>query len=117
MSVKHDLRVLDGIGDFAEGGIFDPNFWCPALRRQSDLPAERLRTHGDFQRTAAIAQDLKNVLRSDVGWARLSPVQREALDAILTKIARILAGDAHFADHWEDVKGYAELALSEPGDI
>jgi hypothetical protein len=68
-------------------------------------------THGDFADTAAIAQALKSVL--DVAAARLGAVQREALDQIATKLARICAGDPTCADHWRDLASYAWLAGRE----
>jgi hypothetical protein len=32
---------------------------------------------------------------------------------IAMKIARILSGNANFADHWEDIEGYARLVSNE----
>lgn len=77
------------------------------------LLAERQQTHGDFRSTAWVAQTLRDVFRHELGWERLSIVQREVLDAIAGKLARILSGDANFPDHWVDIQGYAELALIE----
>jgi len=42
-------------------------------------------------------------------------VQREALDQIAAKIARILCGDANYADHWHDIASYAQLGVP-PGN-
>lgn len=39
----------------------------------------------------------------------LDPDQREALEMIAHKIARILNGDPNYADSWHDVAGYATL--------
>jgi hypothetical protein len=36
--------------------------------------------------------------------------QREALDYIAGKLARILSGQPGYADHWDDIAGYAKLA-------
>jgi Domain of unknown function (DUF6378) len=69
----------------------------------------RSKTHGPFASTAAIAQSLKAILREGPNWHRLRPVQREALEMIATKVARILSGDASFADHLADIAGYAKL--------
>ena len=33
----------------------------------------------------------------------------EALEMIAHKIARILSGDADYADNWVDIAGYAQL--------
>ena len=39
----------------------------------------------------------------------LEPDQREALEMLALKIARILNGDPNYADSWHDVAGYATL--------
>jgi hypothetical protein len=75
-----------------------------------DLLAARQATHGDFAETATLAQAIKGVIGRRA--ASLPPMQREALDQIATKLARILAGDANHADHWDDVAGYARLAAA-----
>ena len=83
-----------------------------------DILRERRRTHGDFRRTASVAQGIKRALRGEgteceTNWASLSPVYREALDMIANKMARIACGDPSEPDHLRDVIGYAQLALEE----
>lgn len=73
--------------------------------------ADRQKTHGDFGEVAEIAQRIKAIIRPEYESNRLTLDQREALDMIATKIARILAGDANEPDHWVDIVGYATLAL------
>ncbi len=71
------------------------------------LLAEREKTHGRFSNTARYAQGIKTVLAElnpSVG-----PAQREALDMIATKIARIISGAHMTKDHWDDIAGYAKL--------
>jgi uncharacterized protein DUF6378 len=67
------------------------------------------KTHGPFDEHAAMAQDIKDRMRSHAGWARLSQPHREALDMIAHKVARAVTGDAAYADHWHDIAGYAAL--------
>lgn len=50
-------------------------------------------------------------MRGMPSWVSMSLAQREAADMIIHKMQRILAGDPNVADHWEDVKGYADCAL------
>jgi hypothetical protein len=79
---------------------------------------EHQATHGAFADTAAIAQALKAVL--EVAAARLGAGQREALDQITVKLARICAGDPACAEHWGDLAGYTWLAgcdLAGPGGV
>jgi hypothetical protein len=76
----------------------------------------RHKTHGEFRETARHAQAIRWVCRGAGNWEELSDVQREALDNIAGKIARILSGDPGHPDHWVDIQGYAGLALQElPG--
>jgi len=74
------------------------------------LLAEREHTHGNFAATAIIAQRFKDVSKSTPNWnSNLSDVQRESLEGIFTKIARILSGDPNHPDHWRDIEGGAHL--------
>lgn len=66
---------------------------------------EREKTHGDFRHVANIAQELKRCLDFD----GLDNRQREALDMICTKIARICSGNPKEKEHWKDIAGYANL--------
>lgn len=70
---------------------------------------ERRSQHGDFTDHARVTQSLKNVVRVEHGFERLTNVQVEAIDMILHKIGRILAGDPNHHDHWDDIAGYATL--------
>ena len=76
------------------------------------LLVERQETHGNFADNAMISQELKEIFRKP--RPNMSPpslsVHREALDMIALKLLRILSGQAHYADHWADIAGYAKLA-------
>ncbi len=71
-----------------------------------DLLLERSSTHGKFEDNARISQELKLILQDDT----MTDVQKEAIDMICTKLARIRSGHSHFKDHWDDIAGYARLA-------
>lgn len=81
------------------------------MQQETDrLLAERGKTHGDYGDHARITQSLKNVMNEEAAWHnKLSHAQRETLDMIAHKIGRILAGDPNYADHWDDIAGYARL--------
>ena len=70
--------------------------------------AERHKTHGDFAEQSRIAQRFKEVLRSGTSWQNAAPNQREALDMIAHKMARVVTGDPRYSDHWHDIQGYAK---------
>lgn len=77
------------------------------------LLAEREKTHGRFDIHAHFSQLLKDIMRSENGnWDSLVMRQKESLDMISGKIARILAGDPNHKDHWDDIAGYARLAAN-----
>jgi hypothetical protein len=71
---------------------------------------ERGKRYGDFSIHASICQNLKSAICNTDGYQnRLNSVQRQALDVIADKIARILSGDPNYADNWHDISGYATL--------
>lgn len=80
----------------------------PTPTDREPLLVEREKTHGDFKHTAYCAQEIKETIAK---WDTkgISKVQREALDMIASKIARILSGNAKEKDHWDDIAGYAKL--------
>lgn len=84
-----------------------------------DVLAARGARHGDFTEHARITQNLKAMARNSVNLkeARLSSVETEAVEMILHKIGRILAGDPHYRDHWDDIAGYATLAADRTPQI
>jgi hypothetical protein len=75
------------------------------------LLTERGNVHGDYKEQSKIAQRLVNVMIDTPNWSDLPPPQWEALNLMAIKIARILAGDPNFKDHWVDIQGYAKCAL------
>lgn len=75
-----------------------------------DTLAERGKRYGDFSDHAEICQRLKlAMIAGSAWWTRLSDVQKQALEVIADKIARILSGDPNYADNWHDIQGYAKL--------
>lgn len=77
----------------------------------TNLIEEREKTHGPWPRTAAVAQNMKQLITYELAQSNtmLVPGQREALEMIATKIARIISGDPQHLDSWVDIKWYAEL--------
>lgn len=74
---------------------------------------ERGGRYGRFADVAAISSSIKHIIRSSDGWQRLRPYQKEALDMIANKMARIVNGDPDYVDSWHDVAGYATLVEQE----
>ena len=93
-----------------------------STKKPSTFLDQRKSRHGDFKIQADISQALKRLVRGEAEesfqeagtntvvlnhWSAMSPHQQEALEMILHKVARIMAGDANYDDHWRDVGGYA----------
>ncbi len=78
----------------------------------NEMLAGRESRYGSFQGHARISQDLKAAMHERSGWDGLQADQREALEMIQHKIARILNGDPNYADNWVDIAGYATLVAN-----
>ena len=82
------------------------------MTNQTDVDTvldERGAFYGTFSGTARVAQQLKHCLRQGDSHHRLSADQKESLDLIATKLARIVNGNPEYADSWIDIAGYAKL--------
>ena len=75
----------------------------------NEMLAGRQARYGSFGGHAKIAQGLKAVMHERSGWDRLKPDQREALEMVQHKIARMLNGDPKYLDNIVDVVGYSTL--------
>lgn len=76
------------------------------------LLTERKTTHGEYSDHARYSQALKAIIRSSPNWLGMDPHQKETLEMVAHKIARILAGDPNFKDHWLDLAGYPSLSAA-----
>jgi hypothetical protein len=74
----------------------------------SQILQERESRYGSFKEHALIAQNLKFEMWQAKKFKQLNADQREALEMIQHKIARILNGDPNYADSWLDIAGYAQ---------
>jgi hypothetical protein len=77
------------------------------------LLAGREKTYGAYKNHALIAQRLKNIMRAETKYGAMTFYQKESLEMIQHKIARILNGDPNYADNWVDIAGYAQLVVNE----
>ena len=74
---------------------------------------ERGCRYGEFCDNSRVAQELKRVMKSGKNADDLRDIQREALEVIASKIARIVNGDPDYIDNWHDIIGYAKLVEIE----
>ncbi len=82
-----------------------------------ELLNDRANTYGPFAEHARITQELKDTLHSGLSWDICSDAQREALDMIAHKMARIVNGQPNYDDSWIDIIGYTQRALDEINEI
>lgn len=93
--------------------------FIPPQPQVTQVSADRQKTHGNFRDSAVLTQRLKATIWGFMpsskaeGCFRLKETQKEALDMIAFKIARILSGDPNHKDHWDDIAGYATLISQE----
>jgi len=80
-----------------------------------DTLEERGTRYGAFCDHAEISQELKDVMHDTLNWESLRPDQKEALEMIQHKIARILNGDPDYIDSWTDIAGYSTLVADRLG--
>lgn len=78
----------------------------------NDTLKERGNNYGEFTDHAKIAQRLKEYMRLTPGWSRLEDDQRECLEMVAHKIARILNGNVNYRDSWWDCIGYLQLVIN-----
>jgi hypothetical protein len=86
-------------------------------RKVDDTLKERGNRYGEFSEHALIAQGLKSLMYDNSGWQKLNDYQREALEMIQHKVARILNGDPNYIDNWHDIAGYSSLVEKELAKI
>lgn len=85
---------------------------------------ERRGQHGAFTDHARATQAFKRVFRNELAKRHerkqppLSDTQKEAIEMILHKIGRMVAGDPSFPDHAVDIQGYAKIAnMKDTGNV
>lgn len=79
--------------------------------------AERGSRYGSFEGHAEISQRLKALVHhyEAVRGCDLEHDQREALEMVMHKVARILNGEPNYADNWVDIAGYAKCVADRLG--
>lgn len=77
----------------------------------SKILIERGERYGDFMSHASVTQNIKRILKDAIACNKryFYTDQVEALEMIAHKIGRIVNGDPHYVDSWDDIAGYAKL--------
>ena len=83
------------------------------MTKTREILKERGDRYGNFKYHAKLCQSLKDVMRTGSSWPACSPSQKQALETIADKIARMLNGDPDYDDNWQDIIGYSQLILDQ----
>lgn len=78
----------------------------------NEILTQRANTHGNFTDVSITAQHIKKDLMSGKNYNTLSPIQRECIDMVASKLSRIVNGNPDEKDHWVDIAGYATLVAN-----
>ena len=81
------------------------------MKKLDNILEERGNRYGEFKDHAELSQKLKFLIfdhHSD-GIYHYNSTQREAIEMICHKLARIANGDSNYKDSWTDIAGYATL--------
>lgn len=71
--------------------------------------------YGAYSKFCANVQAFKKVISRgiDASHHEFTDAQKETLDMIAHKIARIITGDPNYIDSWLDIAGYAQKQVQE----
>lgn len=83
----------------------------------TSILVERGSRYGKFEDHARISQAIKSVMFNSRENLELTSDQRESLEMIAHKIARIINGDPDYVDSWIDIAGYAQLVADRLNGI
>lgn len=75
----------------------------------NEMLAGREGRYGSFQGHARISQALKRAMQNSPNWSKLTDVQKEGLEMVQHKVARMLNGDPSYLDNIVDIVGYSTL--------
>lgn len=91
--------------------VKDVNYICRGLEMDQldDTVKTRDARYGGFQNVAAITQKFKTIMKCAPSYAKMTDVQKEGMEMVLHKCARLLSGDPAHRDSWHDIQGYAKL--------
>ena len=82
-------------------------------RKIDEVLEERGSRYGEFHSHAYMSQLIKDTFKLFPSYKELRPSQKEAIEMIAHKLARVLNGDPNYIDNWTDIAGYARLVEQE----
>ena len=95
-----DIHIPEQAPDITSGNV-------------DEILQQRGSRYGSFKEHALITQQIKSAMMRGQSIKNMTPSQWEALEMIAHKIGRIVNGDPHYVDSWDDIAGYAQLVSKE----
>jgi hypothetical protein len=113
-SVGYVYKIKSEINRDAENAINEWQEYTQKIRDITSTLDERGKRYGFFVGQAEASQELKAVVYRILTErdTPMAPDQREAMEMICQKMARIMNGDPNYSDSWHDIAGYATLVAN-----
>lgn len=73
------------------------------------LLTTRSSSHGHFADNANMTKNVMDIVEQAPNWGAADATIKVAVFMIVHKLSRAMCGDPLFADHWQDIQGYAKL--------
>lgn len=83
----------------------------PPGHTMNELLESRKSRYGSFREQAELAQTIKDAMKMSANWDILQGYQKEGLEMVAHKIARMLNGDSLYEDNLVDIIGYTQRIL------
>jgi transposase len=110
-SVGYVYKIKSEVKQGAESAVQEWQEYTQKIRDITTTLDERGKRYGFFVGQAEASQELKAVMYRILTDrdTPMDPDQREAMEMICQKMARIMNGDPNYSDSWHDIAGYATL--------
>lgn len=81
------------------------------MKSIDEILEERAEEYGSFTLGAHLGRRLMKVCENAPSWQRMTSSEQYAIIMICAKLARVLNGNPHHQDSWQDIAGYATLTV------
>jgi len=85
----------------------------PVYPEVNNILEQRGKRYGSFVGQAHVTDRLSSAIEDELQKRnkKLLPVQQQAINMIVSKLARIINGDSNYDDNWIDIAGYSQLVV------
>jgi hypothetical protein len=111
------MPAANGLTNLASAVARAESHETPSVSDILDTLLKRGGEYGKFEDQARLTQSMKYHVKSHPKYRDLADDQKEAIDMILHKIARIVNGNPNNHDSWHDITGYSKLVADRLAGI